>query len=74
MFEKKGECLGSIALMIVVPRTVDADEFSKAGERYRVSTFVWRLPRIAAYYANARHCIDSFDAAELLDTFGPRAG
>jgi hypothetical protein len=30
MFEKKGKCFGSIALTIVVPRTVDADAFSKA--------------------------------------------
>jgi hypothetical protein len=27
-----------------------------AGERCRVPTFLWRLPRIAAYYANLRDC------------------
>jgi hypothetical protein len=35
-----------------VPATFEA----YAGERDRVPTFVWRLPRIVAYYANLRDC------------------
>src|SRR6266852_2808000 len=39
-----------------VPNAVPIRFEARAGERSRVSTFVWRPPRIAAYYASLRDC------------------
>jgi hypothetical protein len=37
-----------------VPKAVPRHFQTRAGERCRVPTFVWRLPHIAAYYASPR--------------------
>jgi hypothetical protein len=36
-----------------------------AGERFRVSSFVWRRPRVTAYYANLRDCTPSNECGAL---------
>ena len=36
-----------------------------AGERFRVSSFVWRRPRVTAYYENLRDCTPSNECGAL---------
>jgi len=47
-----------------------------AGEQCRVPTFVWRLPRISAYYANLRDCTlpGERDVHREAQRQGPTAG
>jgi hypothetical protein len=55
--------LSMVAISDAVPNAVPMLLESSASEWFRVPTFVWRPPRIAAYYTNLRDCTPSNERA-----------
>src|SRR6266567_3800825 len=56
LISKASSALKANSTRHAVPNAVPATFEAYAGEQCRVPTFIWRSPRIAAYYANLRDC------------------